>query len=45
MRRAWGVELAMGAALEQNAALAIVRSGVARQLLAERGPIGALFRW
>jgi peptide subunit release factor 1 (eRF1) len=39
------VELAIEAALEQKAALEMVRSGRARQQMAQRGPIGALFRW
>ena len=39
------VELALEAALEQQAALEIVRSSRARQAMAERAPIGALFRW
>ena len=39
------VELAIEAALQQKAALEMVRSGRARQLLAQRGPMAALFRW
>jgi peptide subunit release factor 1 (eRF1) len=39
------VELAIEAALEQRAALEMVRSGRARQLMVQRGPMGALFRW
>jgi hypothetical protein len=39
------VELALEAALEQQAVLEIVRSSRARQAMAERAPIGALFRW
>jgi len=39
------VELAIEAALEQKAALEMVRSGLARPLMAQRGPMAALFRW
>jgi len=39
------VELAIGAALEQRAMLEMVRSPMARQSMAQRGPMGALFRW
>jgi hypothetical protein len=39
------VELAIEAALQQKAELEMVRSGRARQLLAQRGPMAALFRW
>jgi peptide subunit release factor 1 (eRF1) len=39
------VELAIEAALQQKAALEMVRSGRARQLLAQRGAMAALFRW
>ena len=39
------VELAIEAALQQKAALEMVRSGRVRQLLAHRGPTAALFRW
>jgi peptide subunit release factor 1 (eRF1) len=39
------VDLAIEAALEQRAALEIVRSAAARQLLREPGPMAALLRW
>jgi hypothetical protein len=39
------VELAIEAALQQKAALEMVRSGRVRQLLAHRGAMAALFRW
>jgi hypothetical protein len=39
------VELAIEAALQQKAALEMMRSGRARQLLAQRAPMGSLFRW
>jgi peptide subunit release factor 1 (eRF1) len=39
------VELAIEAALQQKAALEMVRSGRARQLLAQRAPMASLFRW
>ncbi len=39
------VELAIETALEQKAALEMVRSGLARPLMAQRGPMAALFRW
>jgi hypothetical protein len=38
------VELALEQALEQRAALELVRSGAARRLMTERGPIAALLR-
>lgn len=39
------VGLAIEAALEQKAALEMVRSSSARRSMAQRAPIGALFRW
>jgi peptide subunit release factor 1 (eRF1) len=38
------VEMAIEQALEQRAALELVRSGVARRLMSERGPMAALLR-
>jgi peptide subunit release factor 1 (eRF1) len=38
------VELALEQALQQRAALELVRSDAARRLMAERGPIAALLR-
>jgi peptide subunit release factor 1 (eRF1) len=38
------VELALEQALEQRAGLELVRSGAARRLMTERGPIAALLR-
>ena len=39
------VELAIEQALEQKAALEIVRSGAARLLMSGRGRLAALLRW
>jgi peptide subunit release factor 1 (eRF1) len=38
------VEMAIEQALEQRAALELVRSGVVRRLMSERGPMAALLR-
>ena len=38
------VEMAIEQALEQRAALELVRSAVARRLMSERGPMAALLR-
>ncbi len=39
------VKLAIEQALEEKAALELVRSGSARRLMAQIGPMAALLRW